>query len=136
MKNKIRIFIKTHRAGQEHVSFSCITLNSVDGSSSLSLSGLVSSANRHRATLKIINSYLKNIDQNCKKNAYELVFYADNDEIAHEWMNEYKKEGCFSENTADQDLYDRIIKQAKKFGLTITIIGKDSVLSSISRVLK
>ena len=136
MKNRIRIFIKTHKVSQGLDAFSCITVNSINGTSSLSLSGFVSADTRHRTILEAIFRYLKNIDPSCNNCIYELVFYTDSNEIAYEWMREYKEEGCLSNSTPDLDLYEKIIKQIRKLGLTVNIVGKDSVLSLMNKVLK
>ena len=111
-------------------------MNSIDGTSSLSLSGFVSADTKHRTILEAIFRYLKNIDPSCNNCIYELVFYTDSNEIAYEWMREYKEEGRLSNSTPDLDLYEKIIKQIRKLGLTVNIVGKDNVLSLMNKVLK
>ena len=136
MENRIRVFIKTHRTGRSFDAFSCIVLGNNGKSAVISAEGLSDSdLSRHRITLEAIRRFLTNIDDSERNGEFRLVFYADNDEIAYEWNNEYLKEGSFAGSTEDQDLYKAIIKILNRKHLSMEVIGKDNVLSSMKNVI-
>ena len=136
MKNRIRVFIKIHKSGKSFDAFSCIVLGNNGKSTMISAGGLAESGlSRHRITLEAIRRFLMNVDETDPGTEYRLVFYADNDEIAYEWSSEYLKEGTFADSTEDQDLYRAIIKILNKKHLSMEVIGKDNVLSSMKNVI-
>lgn len=136
MGDRIRVFIKIHRIGRSFDAFSCIILGSNGKSAVMSTKGLSESCiSRHRIVLEAIRYFLEDIDGPYSDSGFRLVFYADNDEIAYEWTNEYLKEGVFADSTEDQDLYYAIIRLLDRKRLSMEVIGKDNILSLISKVI-
>ena len=136
MDNRIRIFIKIYRTGKSFDAFSCVVIGENGKIGRLSEAGLSDSRNSvHRITLEAIRHFLSSVSNSEENKGLKLVFYADNDQIAYEWNNEHMKEGAFSDATEDLDLYNSIIKLLCGKHLSMEIVGKDNVLSSMKRVV-
>lgn len=65
-----------------------------------------------------------------------LEVYTSCDEVAFEWMTEYKEDGIFSEQTRDRDLWGAIANTVSGANVQLAVYGSDSALSDAARALK
>ena len=87
----------------------------------------------HRAILLCLWKYLNIIKLNTRtKKIITVVFISPVDSIRFEWMIEYKEDHSFSGQTADKDLWKKIIDFAEQENIKIAIKAEDSILSGIA----
>lgn len=84
----------------------------------------------HRLVLFALSGFLKLSN----KPNINITVYTDNEEVAFEWENEYLADKCFCQSTADQDLWNEIAANVKKYGIRMHIKGKSNALTGISRI--
>lgn len=64
----------------------------------------------------------------------KVNIYIDNDQIAFEWNEEYKKDCQFCSQTKDTDIWEKIIFITKRKKIQLSIYGSDSLLTCISEI--
>ena len=72
------------------------------------------------------------IESKSRADLIDLVFYANNDDISYEWNTEHLEMHDFSIETADQDLWTRIIKLVSNNNIQLSIRGGSNPLAKIN----
>lgn len=62
------------------------------------------------------------------------IFYPNDDLVAFEWENDFKKDGMFTSKTQDLDLWDKIVVIVKLKNIDLTIKNSDDILSALGKL--
>ena len=131
MKTKIRVFIGV--ALQENNGAYTLSVFTDGGMMQMPPRWINRQVTSHSLVLYGLIFFLETlIDSKAKGDEVELVFYANNDDVAFEWNKEYIEMHEFSTETSDQDLWAKIIKLVSNNHISLSIRGSSNPLTKIN----